>query len=170
MESLKNLETMVASWYKSAPHLPSDGQKWLAENVWWLALIGLVLGAFGILSILTGVLLAGTILAGVGGPLGAAIGSIAFFSVLVTLAFSIADMVIIAVAISPLKAKQKRGWSLLFLVALINVLSLAVSFLFKPDIFGLVWELLFVAVGGYFLFEVRGQFGAHNTKAAKAKK
>jgi hypothetical protein len=34
MDSLKNLETMVASWYKGVPHLPKTGQKWLAENAW----------------------------------------------------------------------------------------------------------------------------------------
>jgi hypothetical protein len=163
MESLRNLEVVVASWYKSAPHLPKDGQRWLADNAWWLALLGLILGSLGILSVLLGVLLAGTLLAGVGGPIGAAIGGIAFFAVFVSLAFAIADMVITAMAISPLKAKQKRGWSLLFLMALINVLSLAVSFLFQLNLFSLIWGLLFAAVGGYFLFEVRDYFVGSKT-------
>ena len=171
MESLRNIETMVASWYKGMPHLPKDGQRWLAENAWWLALVGVILGSFGIVSVLLGVLLAGTLLAGVGGPIGAAIGGIAFFAVLLSLAFAIVDMVITAMAISPLKAMRRRGWSLLFLVALINVLSLAVSFLFQPNLFSLVWGLLFAAAGGYFLFEVRDYFSvSHTSKKAPAHK
>jgi len=171
MESLRNLEVMAASWYKNMPHLPKEGQKWLAENAWWLALLGLILGSFGILSVLLGVLLAGTLLAGVGGPIGAAIGGIAFFAVFVSLAFAIVDMVLTAMAIGPLKARQKRGWSLLFLMALINVLSLAVSFLFQLNLFSLVWGLLFAAIGGYFLFEVRDYFvGSKTTKRHAEKK
>src|SRR5690349_14000149 len=122
MESLKNLETMVASWYKGVPHLPKNGQKWLAENAWWLVLIGVILGTLGILSVLLGTLVVGTLLAGVGGPVGAAIGGLAFVIVVVSLAFGVVDMVISAMAISPLKTMRKKGWSLLFLVSLINVL------------------------------------------------
>lgn len=171
MESLKNLETVVASWYKGMPHLPKDGQRWLAENVWWLVLIGVILGSLGIFSVLLGMLLAGTLLAGVGGPIGAAIGGIAFVIVTISLAFAIVDMVISAIAIAPLKAMQKRGWSLLFLVALINVLSLAVSFLFQLNIASLIWGLLFAAAGGYFLFEVRDYFHAeHRGKKAAPRK
>ncbi|HEU4715812.1 MAG TPA: hypothetical protein VFS14_03200 [Candidatus Saccharimonadales bacterium] len=173
MDSLRNLEAMVASWYKSVPHLPKNGQRWLAENAWWLTLVGVILGTMGILSVLLGVLLAGTLLAGYGGPIGAAIGGLAFMIVIISLAFGIVDMILSAFAIAPLKAMQKRGWSLLFLVALINVLSLLVSFLFQLNLFSLIWGLLFAAVGGYFLFEVRDYFHTHrpakkaSTRAAK---
>jgi hypothetical protein len=175
MESLRNLETMVASWYKGMPHLPKNGQKWLAENAWWLVLVGVILGTLGIVSVLLGTLVAGTLLAGYGGPIGAAVGGLAFLIVAVSLAFAIVDMVISAIAISPLKAMQKRGWSLLFLVALINVLSLLVSFLFQLNLFSLIWGFIFAGVGGYFLFEVRSYFhaehvakktGAHKVKEA----
>ena len=56
MDSLRNLEAMVASWYKGVPHLPKNGQRWLAENAWWLTLVGVILGTMGILSVLLGVL------------------------------------------------------------------------------------------------------------------
>lgn len=158
MESLKNLETMVASWYKGMPHLPKNGQKWLAENAWWLVLVGVILGTFGILSVLLGTLVAGTLLAGFGGPVGAVAGGLVFMVVIVSLAFAIVDMIISAMAISPLKAMRKKGWSLLFLGALINVLSIVVSFLFQLNLFSLIWGLLFAGVGGYFLFEVRDYF------------
>lgn len=165
MESLRNLEAMVGSWYKNVPHLPKNGQRWLAENAWWLTLVGVILGTIGILSVLLGVLVAGTLLAGYGGPIGAAIGGLAFMIVAISLAFAAVDMIISAFAIAPLKAMQKRGWSLLFLAALVNVLSVLISFLFQLNLFSLIWGLLFAAIGGYFLFEVRDYF--HTQRPAK---
>ena len=171
MENLKNLETMVASWYSGMPHLPKDGRKWLAVNAWWLVLVGVILGTLGILSVLLGVLVAGTVLAGYGGPIGAALGGLAIVIVTISLAFAIVDMIISAMAISPLKAMQKKGWSLLFLVALINILSLLVSFLFQLNLFSLIWGFIFAGVGGYFLFEVRDYFHIeHEAKKAATHK
>jgi len=171
MESLRNLETMVASWYKGMPHLPKNGRLWLAENVWWLVLVGVILGSLGIVSVLLGALLAGTLMAGYGGPVGAALGGLAFVIIAISLAFGIVDMVLSAMAITPLKAMRKKGWSLLFLVALINVLSLLVSFLFQLNLFSLIWGLIFAGVGGYFLFEVRDHFVAERpAKKAAANK
>ena len=171
MESLKNLETMVASWYKGMPHLPKNGQRWLAENAWWLVLIGVVLGSVSVFFILLVTLLAGTLLVGFGGALGAALGGLAFVLVVVSMGFAVVDMVISAIAISPLKAMRKKGWSLLFLAALINVLSVLVSFLFQLNLGALVWGLIFAGVGGYFLFEVRDYFaGEHRAKKARTVK
>ena len=34
MEVIHNLEATLAKQYKKAPHLPKEGQKWLAENAW----------------------------------------------------------------------------------------------------------------------------------------
>lgn len=171
MESLRNLETMVASWYKGMPHLPKNGRQWLAENAWWLVLIGVILGTFGILSVLLATLFAGTLLAGYGGPVGAAIGGLAFVIVIISLAFAVVDMVFSAMAIAPLQAMRKKGWSLLFLVSLINVLSLLVSFLFQLNLFSLIWGLIFAGIGGYFLFEIRDYFlAAHPAKKSAAHK
>jgi hypothetical protein len=43
METINKLETTVAGWYTGLPHLPKTFTQWLAANVWWLALIGVVL-------------------------------------------------------------------------------------------------------------------------------
>jgi hypothetical protein len=125
------------------------------------------LGAISVFFILLATLLAGTLLVGFGGAVGAALGGLAFVIVLVSMAFAIVDMVISSMAIAPLKAMRKKGWSLLFLVALINVLSVLVSFLFQLNLGGLVWGLIFAGVGGYFLFEVRDYFPVER-KAKKA--
>lgn len=169
MESLHNLEVTVAAWYKGMPHLPKNGQKWLAENIWWLVLVGVILGALGIFTVLSATLFAGAILVSAGGVVGAALGGIA----LVWLAFAIGEVVVSALAISPLKSMRKKGWSLLFLVTLINVASLVLAFVFNFNLMGLVWGLLVAAVGAYFLFEIRDDFTsakAHGNTKDKDKK
>ena len=53
MEVVRKIEKTMAGWYGNVPHLPPNIQKWLADNVWWLAGIGAILGAiafFGIIS------------------------------------------------------------------------------------------------------------------------
>ena len=158
MESLQKLEVMVAAWYKDMPHMPENGRKWLATNAWWIVLVGTILGAIGLSSAFMGLMIAGAMLVGFGGAVGAAITGIAFLAVTVSLAFSILDIVLGAIAISPLKAQRKRGWDLLFLIMLLNVVAALVAFLFGFNVFQLVWTLLFTAVGAYFLFEARPYF------------
>lgn len=165
MDSLKNLETMVASWYKSVPHLPKSGQKWLAENAWWLTLVGVIFGAIGVASMLMAVMVAGSLLVGFGGPIGAVAGGFVFLATLFWMAFAVVNIVIAAIAVGPLKTMSKKGWSLLFLVSLLNVLSLLVTFLFHLNLMSLLWGLLFTAVGAYFLFEIRSYY--HTEKSAK---
>lgn len=157
MENVRKLETVVASWYKNMPHLPARGQKWLAENAWWLVLIWVILAAFGVVSLLLGTFVLGAIFAGFG-PAGAAAGGLAFILVTITLLFAIAAIVLGAMAISPLKMLQKKGWTLLFLIILINVVADVLSFVFNLNLFGLIWNLLIVGVAAYFLFEIRGHF------------
>lgn len=167
MDSLKNLETMVASWYKGVPHLPRTGQKWLAENAWWLTLVGVIFGAIGVASMLMLAMTAGTLL-GLAGPIGMMAGGFVLIATLFWMAFAIVNLVIAGMAITPLKTMDKKGWSLLFLISLLNVLSLLVSFLFHLNLLELLWGLLFTAVGAYFLFEIRTYYHEKATKKAKA--
>ncbi len=169
METVRKIEEKVASWYKSAPHLPADVTRWIATNVWWLALIGLIFGVFGVLSLVSIMFFAGAVLTGIGGAVGAAIGGIAFMLGLISLLFSIIILVLLATAIQPLKAGSKKGWNILFLIMLLEVASLAFPLLFTFDVFGTLWGLLWAAVGGYFLFEVRQHFldKKANTKTVK---
>lgn len=172
MESVRKLETTIALWYKGLPHLPKNGQKWLAVNAWWLVLIGVILSVILLASSLMLTFLASAFLTGIAGPVGAALGGIALLSVLIYLAFGIVEVVLYAMAISPLKMLKKRGWDLLFIVALVNVISFVLSFIFTLDFLGLIREALAVAVGFYLLFEVRDYFvrtGDTTKTSAKAK-
>lgn len=167
MDTINKLEVKVASWYKGAPHLPEQGQKWLATNIWWITLVGVILGSLGILSILAATFFAGAALSVYGGVAGAAVGGLVLVAALVVVVFMAVTVVLSAMAIMPLKTMQKKGWKLLFIVALVQVIEHAVSFLFNWSLFGLVWNLLFTAVGAYFLFEIRDFYGKTVTKAHK---
>lgn len=167
MESLQKLEATVGEWYKNMPHLPKNGQRWLAENAWWIVLVGVILGAIGAIGLLMVTLAAGAILTGAFGVYGAALGGVAFVAALVGVAFMAAYVIVAGLAISPLKAMQRKGWSLLFLTVVINVAALALDFVFTFNLFKLVWGLVMAAVGAYFLYEVRDYFVVAKAKPAK---
>lgn len=158
MEQIKRIELKLADWYESAPRLPLRGRKWLAENVWWIDLIGVILSGISILAVVSALFLATGILTIVGGVVGATIGGILLVAALVNLAFAIVEIVLLAMAIGPLKNGLKRGWNYLFVVFLLSILSALVSFLFHLSAGGLValfWNAVFLAIWGYFLFEIR---------------
>ena len=49
MKSIYKLEKMIESWLKPVPHLPTEWRKWLADNAWWLTIIGVVLSTISVL-------------------------------------------------------------------------------------------------------------------------
>ena len=166
MENVRKLEGIVAGWFKGMPHLPVNTSKWLAQNAWWLVLIWVVLGALGVATVLLGTFVLGTAAVWLG-PVGAALGGLAIVLVTITMLFAIATVVLGAMAVSPLKMMQKQGWALLFIIVLLNVAADVLTFIFNFNLFSLVWNLLFVAVGAYFLLEVREYFDG--AKAARKK-
>jgi hypothetical protein len=163
MENVRKLEVMMASWYKNMPHLPKNGQKWLAENIWWLMLVLVVIGAMGVASVIMATFFAGVLLSTIG-PVGAAVGGIALVAVIVTMLFSIVILVLSAMAVSPLRMLLKKGWTLLFIVILLQVAAHVASFLLGFNLITLIWNLFFTAVAAYFLFEIRDLFVATRAK------
>ena len=158
MKEVNKLEDMIASWYKDVPHLPNTGQIWLADNVWWLALVGLILGSLAVLGTIMFSFFIGAAFIALGGPYGALVGGVAVIATLVLLAFSIISLVLIALAISSLRVRARKGWRLLFLAILVNIAALILDFLLTFNLFGLIWGLLAATVGTYFLFEIRSHF------------
>jgi hypothetical protein len=106
MDSLYKLEAIIASWYKSAPPLPENTRRWIAVNLWWLTLIGVILSGIGTFFLLFS-LLTGAAIIGLSGGLDTSIGGTILFVLFVTLGFTITNVVIAAVAISPLKSMRK---------------------------------------------------------------
>jgi len=67
-------------------------------------------------------------------------------------------VVLEAMAITPLKAKQKRGWDLLFLVSLVTFTGAVLNALITGNINHIFGLIIGTLVGLYVLFEIRMYF------------
>ena len=160
MEFIKKIEKMVTGWVKPLPHLPTAGQKWIAVNIWWLELIGVVvlcISGITMISLLLPLLGFTSAVLGVAG-----IGGFMAFSTILSLAFMIGSIAFLALAISPLKAMKKKGWDFLFIALLINVASTVLSAVFSFNAISFISTLfsgaIGIAVSTYLLFEIRSYF------------
>jgi hypothetical protein len=174
MELIRSLEKLVAGWLKNVPHLPPAGQKWLAENVWWIALIGAILSGIAALFSISAIMIAVSPAA----LLWAVPGFVAFavISAIIGLVFNIVRAVLLGMSVTPLRELQKKGWVLLFLNWIVYALYIVVSAilsLLTLSFFGFFAGVIFGAIGlaisGYFLFEIHGQF-AHEAKIVRTRK
>lgn len=165
MESLHKLEATMASWFKQAPHLPVGGQKWIAQNAWWIVLIGVALSAFGILAILP-LLMGASALVTV---FGSVYSGNMVLDLWIGLAFVAGVLVLEGMAVMPLKAQQKKGWDLVFMAVLLSALSAVVSAVLLMSVSKLFGAALSLIVGSYFLFEVRSYFKAASEAHSKPK-
>jgi hypothetical protein len=164
MELLTKLEQQVLKWAKGVPHLPTPARKWLGDNVWWIALVGAILTGIGILFAFVGLI---GVISVLGTPAASYFATTTFTSwAIVTgvvgLVFLVIEGLLLATAITPLKEKQKKGWVLLFVLWLVGAVSVVVNAILSLNPFGFVLGLLFgaiwLAITGYFLFEIHGQF------------
>lgn len=182
MKYIKKIERVVEGWLKKAPHLPKSGKQWLAENVWWIALVGAIVYAISIMVGLSTLAFLGSI------------NSVSSFyyvpgfttwtaiTTVFNLVFAISIGVLLALSVNPLREMTKKGWTLLFIVLLINIINIVVSAVLSfaqavsvSGVFGigglmvsLLFGAIFAGVVAYFLFQIRPLF-AHTTTAAKKK-
>lgn len=176
METVSSLEKTIAGWYKDLPHLPVEFRKWLGTNVWWIMLIIVILSVLALFPILAGLLLvfglsgAAIGAAGVYGAVGGGLVGVAIFSALVAVAGLIVTVVVMGLAVTPLKEKKKKGWTLLFIILLVSAAFGVVGNLITYNLFGVIWALLWAGVEGYFLFEIRSEFGHKVVAKPVAKK
>lgn len=174
MELLSKLERKILQWLKSVPHLPTAATKWLGDNIWWIAIVALVLSAIGaiigLVAVITAASLVGTVAASY-----YAVSTYTAWAVitgLVSLAFMVIEIILLGMAIKPLQAKQKKGWVLLFAVWLVSAVSVVVNAVLSLNplsfIFGIIFGAIWLAISGYILFELHGQF-AHTEKSKGVK-
>lgn len=155
MQQLAGLEDGLNTFFKGLPHLPKEWRHWLADNVWWLVLIGIVLGAFGVLGLVPVVLGISIFTGIVAGP---AAGALVIITGIVNMAVLVVSVVLEAMAVTPLKAKQKRGWDLLFLVSLVAFAGSVLNAIITGNIGHILGLLVGTLIGLYLLFEVRMYF------------
>ena len=175
MEMVKKLDTKLSELFKDAPALPQSSKEVLAQIWPWLALIGGAIQLFAALAVwrllqwtnsLTELTTYYARTAGVN------VGPSTFDKVAIYLgvAVLVVDAVILLAAFNPLRARQRRGWDLLFLAAIVNVLySVVAIFINGRGLSSFIFSLLSSAVGFYLLYQVKGLYG-DATKAAKPTK
>lgn len=175
MEYITKLEKRVLSWFKTIPGLPINGQKWLAENVWWIALVLAILTGLAILQSINSIVTLLAVLNTVVGSyyVSSAGTTLSIVNNIVDIFFMVISGLLLAVAVKPLKAKQKMGWVLLFGSWLVSALSVFAGAVLSFSILGFILSILFgavwIVISGYFLFEIHGQF-AHVERSTGVKK
>lgn len=175
MEFVSKLERTIEGWFGDMPHLPVVARKWIATNIWWIVAIATILNAIAILIWITGFFSNIAILGGavVSYYVSAAFIAVATVKLGAVLIFAMIQFVLLAMAIRPLREKQKKGWTLLFWVLLISAVSVVMSSLITLSVPSFIADLLFgalgVAIGAYFIFEIRHEF-SHLERSAGAKK
>jgi ABC-type glycerol-3-phosphate transport system permease component len=155
MQYVDSTASTVAKWMKDVPHLPKGFTKWLAENSWWLTIIGVVLSVFAVLSLLVAMTAGSAVLVAVGA---ASLGGMFFISSLVTLVGTGVAVIVEAMAIAPLKEMKKRGWDLMFFALLVSVALGIVGSLLNINIVGILFGLIGAAIGAYVALELKPYF------------
>ena len=163
---IKKIENIATKWLKPIPHLPIKGQNWLAMNIWWIVMVGLILSIMGVLMLIGAVFNGLSIMNTAVGYFGyngtmAYSGWWAFVSI-ISILFMIAVIIVAGIAINPLKMMKKRGWDLLFLTLIISVASSITSIILNFNVFSFLFSIIMTAIsagiGAYLLLEIRSHF------------
>lgn len=169
------VETTVENWLKPLPHLPEVARKWLAENVWWIVLVGAILTSISVLVQVGGVFTTIAAISSAAVWLAYYVGPVyTWWGVtvqLVSVVLFAAVAALMWLAVKPLQDVKKKGWDLLLLtlladlaiVVIVNVLGFGVF-----SIFSIIFGAIAVAIGGYFLFEIRSRFAVTTKKKTKS--
>lgn len=163
---LRKLEGTIGSWYTGLPHLPESWRRWIANNCWWVVLIGVIIQVVSILWVLFLIAAGGLFLAAFLGAYMAIGAGIGLLIALIWLAAQILPLILSILAVRPLRAHRYRGWMLLFVMLLVTVASTVVGLLVYHNIISFIWNMVMIALSGYFLFEIRLYFGAGRIEAA----
>lgn len=161
MALLQTAEQTVGDLFKGAPKLAESTKETIAK-VWpWLALIGGLLQLLGALSLYRWASATSEFTNYVNDIYGTnVIAERWTVWIWAGLAFMAVEAVLLLLAFPKLKNRQKSGWDLLFLVALLNVVYAVVSVFmdYGGGVFGLFWNLVVSAVVMWLLFATRDKF------------
>ena len=167
MDSLRVVENFGLRVQKKLPfHLPVEWQRWLAQNCWWLMAI---LSGLVILSALTSLQYVLRL-----GGLGYVDEALLFVqrlgvhpvysesfvvSIWVTIITSFAVAIVQLLAIKELHQLKKKGWSLLLLALVIDVVGGMIGGILGGRIVLTVLSTVIAgAIEGFLLFEIRSEF------------
>ncbi len=168
MKALQNLEDQLAGLFKDLPALPRGGKDALVQ--WW-PYLALILGALQLLAAWGLWNLANYANAWLdytsriaGTPVGYSDSDkmIIYGGVILL----VVNAVIFFMAYAPLTKKLKKGWDLLFLATIINLVYGVIQiFMTGRGIGSFIGSLIGTAIGLYLLFQIRDRYAAK--KSAK---
>jgi hypothetical protein len=163
--SLNKLENIIEDWLKPIPHLPNIWRQLISNNVWWLVVIVVVGSSIGILELINEIINITPY------PMMELYNDHYIYrysnewhvlALTIDLLFSIAITAVSAMAIQPLRNRERRGWSLLFIAYIIGIASQVTSILICFGILSFIPRVILSAisavVGAYLLFEIRTHF------------
>ncbi len=174
MKYVKQAEDALGGAFKDLPALPASSKEGLVKALPWIALI------FGVLQVVAsyGVWkladytnrindIVNTYAAAVGVH-GTGISNSDKFIIYVGAIVLLVDGIIGILAYKELAKRSRKGWDLLFLASLVNVVYGVIAvFINDRGVSSLVWSLIGSAIGFYLLFQVREKYG--KAKAVPAK-
>lgn len=169
----QTIEQRLLKLAKGAPHLPKTARTTLANNMWWIALVGAVLMlvtlVFQIDALSTITKISNSLLAVVVPQATLMWTTIRIVLVMILI---VGVGIALAVAAKPLQKKQKKGWVMLFVALLVSALIVIVNTVLSLNVGSFFMNLILgglgVLIAGYFIFEVHGEF-AHVEKSAGVK-
>ena len=175
MSALAGLENKLNDVFvenKSLPALPVGAKKFIVAYLPWFSLIIGVLTLFAALSLWHWAHVANSLIdyansvsAAYGGS---QIATTRMSALLwVGLVVLLLEAIIYIAAFPGTRAKLKSGWDLLFYGALINIVyGVLMVFTSYGGIFNLILDLVFAAIGLYFLFQIRASYKTKGAPAA----
>lgn len=144
---MNQLVDTLESYYSKLPSLPVGAREFLVSIAPWLALV------FGVLTVVFSALglLGGAVLS----PFAAASG-VGGLTVLLMVAavLGLAEGVLMVAAYPGLKRKVAKGWMLLFWVEALQLVGAVLTL----NINSVIWGVLGVAIGLYFLFQIKSYY------------
>jgi len=168
-KSIEKLEELIVDWLRPLPRLPESFKKWFSVNLWWITLVGAIAAALGLIFMIVSLITMFLIMSGTSTYFGYFYTTSFYsgwdvFALIVSLIFMISTVVLAAMAVSPLKLGKKKGWTLLYYVLLLQTAAIVVNAVLTLSVISFVFNIIFgaicVAVGAYFLFEIRAEFDA----------
>jgi len=148
----------------------------LADNVWWLALAGVILSILSAVSAFYRAMFADNYVDdiyrgyGISYPHSDVFGLNMSAYMLIMYIGIVIGAVIVGLAINHLKIKHKKGWDLMFLALLVSIVIQVVGALFNLSnlVGGILSVVIGAVIGSYLLFEIKPYFKAETKKEKKS--
>ncbi len=171
---LTKAETSLAGVFKDIPAIPKSGRDAIVKVMPWLALIfGVlqVLAAWGVWGLARTVDRAADIVNTYSAYYAVPAAHISTFDRLAIYVGAVVLLVCGAIGImayKPLSARLKRGWDLMFLASLVNLVYAVVAiFIQNRGIGSFIMSLIGSAIGFYLLFQIQGAYTKKHSAPAK---